>query len=182
MHVYTHVYTCTYTDSSAALAVCNTASTRHGLEYPPTGRDREGRYREIFKLLISCANLISDWTGTIPPRRKLPSQLSSFAKFLWSGWDGDSSERYGFSFYIYFVYKLKAVLKNLQKDTLNKVFSHMYAVFIYKNFGNLWQNKRPDPWSFYSGHINRDFCTAETIHSNSRCIYYSSPQLQSCSA
>ncbi len=56
----TRVYTHTYTDSSAALAVCNTTSARHGLEYPPTGRDREGRYREIFKLIISCANLTSD--------------------------------------------------------------------------------------------------------------------------
>lgn len=56
----TRVHTHTYKDSSAALAVSNTTSTRHGLEYPPTGRDREGRYREIFKLIISCANLTSD--------------------------------------------------------------------------------------------------------------------------
>lgn len=31
----THVCTHTYTDLSAAPALCNTTSTRHGLEYPP---------------------------------------------------------------------------------------------------------------------------------------------------
>lgn len=49
-------------------------------------------------------------------------------------------------------------------------------------FGNLWQKKHLDSWSFFSGHVNRDFFffTAESI--NSHCIYYISPQSHLCSA
>lgn len=146
--------------------MCNTASTYHGLEYPPTGRDRKGRYREIFKLLISCANLISDWTGTIPRRRKLPSQLSSFAKFSWGGWDGGSSERHRFSFYIFFCILVSFIclLKKIEFC-----------------FGNLWQKKHLDAWSFFSGHVNRFFFYSWKYYFL-HLLYYISPQSHLCSA